>query len=49
MDNVNVTINAQTTDPKQIADEATKGMKKSVQELREQHRNKVLKQRTTVS
>lgn len=47
--NVNVTINAQTTDPKQIADEATKGMKKSVQELREQHRNKVLKQRTTVS
>ena len=39
--NVNVTINAQTTDPKQIADEATKGVKRSIQELRKEKFDKV--------
>jgi len=39
--NVNVTINAQTTDPKQIADEVTKGVKRSIQELRKEKFDKV--------
>ena len=39
--NVNVTINAQTADPKQIADEATKGVKRSIQELRKEKFDKV--------
>lgn len=47
--NVNVTINAQTTDPKQIADEATRGVKKSIQELRKEKFNKVIKDRVAAS
>jgi len=47
--NVNVTINAQTTDPKQIADEATKGVKRSIQELRKEKFNKVIRDRVAVS
>ena len=47
--NVNVTINAQTTDPKQIADEATRGVKKSIQELRKEKFNKVIRDRVAVS
>ena len=47
--NINVTINAQTTDPKQIADEATRGVKKSIQELRKEKFNKVIRDRVAVS
>jgi hypothetical protein len=47
--NVNVTINAQTADPKQIADEATKGVKRSIQELRKEKFNKVIRDRVAVS
>ena len=47
--NVNVTINAQTTDPKQIADEVTKGVKRSIQELRKEKFNKVIRDRVAVS
>jgi hypothetical protein len=47
--NVNVTINAQTTDPKQIADEATRGVKKSIQDLRKEKFNKVIRDRVAVS
>jgi hypothetical protein len=43
--NVAVTINAQTTDPQKIADAATVGVKKSIQDLRNEHRNKVIRQR----
>lgn len=43
--NIALTINAQTTDPQKIADAATAGIKKSIQELRNEHRNKVIRQR----
>jgi len=45
--NVNVTINAQTTDPKAIAEEATKGVKKSIQDLRKEKFNKVVRDRAS--
>jgi muramidase (phage lysozyme) len=47
--NVNVTINAQTADPKQIADEATKGVKRSIQELRKEKFDKVIRYKVAVT
>mgnify|MGYP007112001744 CR=1 FL=1 len=47
--NVNVTINAQTTDPKQIADEVTKGVKRSIQELRKEKFDKVIRDKVAVN
>ena len=47
--NVNVTINAQTTDPKQIADEVTKGVKRSIQELRKEKFDKVIRDKVAVT